>query len=176
MTEPGQWPIIRNETARLAAAVWGAGESVWGADGVTPTVDRLEVAQQDAPEEVAALLGVVSVVSRGRRYLVGGLPVMLAVSYVPVDLAAGTLITQRDSGPGGVYARLSEAGHGPVRFREDVWADMPVEGERDLLGLDYLVPVLRCRRVALDGGGRVVECSDMTLVSNAFRVRFEFPA
>lgn len=179
MTEPtGQspWPIVRNETARLSASVWGGGESVWGRDGVTPTVDQLEVLERRAPIEVGALFGDDACWRRSRRYLVGGLPVMLAVSWIPVDLAAGTLIARPDSGPGGVYARLAEGGHAPARFSEDVWAEVPSVEVRDRLMIDYGVPVLRCRRVALTARGQAIECSDMTLVSNAFRLRFEFPA
>jgi GntR family transcriptional regulator len=169
-------PIIRHETARLSVSVWGGGRSVWDPDGVTPEVDQLQVREIRAPDEVGVLLGDSSVWARSRRYLVGGQPVMLAVSYVPVGLADGTRIAERDSGPGGVYARLAEAGSAPARFAEDVWADMPGGEEIDRLGLDYLIPVLRCRRVAFDKGGSAVECSDMTLVSWAFRLRFDFPA
>jgi GntR family transcriptional regulator len=44
----------------------------------------------------------------------------LATSYVPWSLAEGTQMIERDSGPGGIYSRLADVGHGPVRFTEEV--------------------------------------------------------
>ena len=175
-TSQSSWPIVRNETLRLSSGVWGSGGSVWGTDGVTPVVDQLEVTEAVAPAEVARALGVSLVWRRSRRYLVGGAPVMLAVSHVPGDLAVGTRITELDSGPGGVFARLAEVGHGPVWFSEDVWADNPSDEEQDRLRIDYGVPVLRALRAASAQGGRVVEVSQMVMVSYALRLRFEFPA
>jgi len=79
--------------------------------------------------------------------------VQLARSYVPLDLAAGTRIEEADTGPGGVYARLDELGHGPVRFRESVRARMPGPEEQTALELPSGTPVIEIVRVAQDDGG-----------------------
>jgi hypothetical protein len=34
-------------------------------------------------------------------------------------------MVERDSGPGGIYSRLADVGHGPVRFAEEVATRMP---------------------------------------------------
>lgn len=34
--------------------------------------------------------------------------VLLAVSYIPADIADGTRIAELDTGPGGIYARLAK--------------------------------------------------------------------
>ena len=62
-------------------------------------------------------------------------PMQLATSYVPWSLAEGTQMTERDSGPGGIYSRLAEIGHGPVRFTEDVSTRTPTPEESDVLRL-----------------------------------------
>ncbi len=54
-------------------------------------------------------------VRRG-RYLADGLPMELATSYVPWSLAKGTQMTEPNTGPGGIYARIEEAGHRLERF------------------------------------------------------------
>jgi GntR family transcriptional regulator len=43
----------------------------------------------------------------------GGQPMQLATSYVPWSFAEGTQMVERDSGPGGIYSRLADVGHGP---------------------------------------------------------------
>ena len=62
---------------------------------------------------------------RRRRYLADGEPMELATSYVPWELAEGTPITEPNTGPGGIYARLEERGHRLKRFSEEVTARMP---------------------------------------------------
>jgi hypothetical protein len=37
-------------------------------------------------------------------------------------------MAERDTGPGGIYSRLADIGHGPARFTEDVSARMPTLG------------------------------------------------
>jgi len=48
------------------------------------------------------------------------IPVQLATSWLPIELAAGTPIAQPDSGRGGIYSRLADLGHGPAEFPETV--------------------------------------------------------
>ena len=62
---------------------------------------------------------------RRRRMYANDEPMQLATSYVPWSLAEGTQMTERDSGPGGIYSRLAEIDHGPVRFTEDVSTRIP---------------------------------------------------
>ena len=73
--------------------------------------------------------------SRSRRYVLDGKPVLLSRSWLPAAIAAHTPITQPDPGPGGIYARLAELGHAPVRFREDRRLCMPQPAEIERLAL-----------------------------------------
>ena len=52
-------------------------------------------------------------------------PVLLATSYLPASVVAGSAITREDTGPGGTYARLAELGYKPVHFREEIRSRMP---------------------------------------------------
>lgn len=94
----------------------------------TPSVDGLEVDQMVPPERIAEQLKLrktAKVVCRDRRYLIDDIPVELATTYVTLTVARGTLITTQDTGPGGVYARIEEAGHKLGSFTEEVGARMP---------------------------------------------------
>src|SRR4051812_35978410 len=84
------------------------------AEGRVADVEVLEVGRVQAPDEVAVWLQLklgAEVVVRRRRYLADGEPMELATSYIPWELAKGTSIAERDTGPGGIYARLEERGH-----------------------------------------------------------------
>ena len=83
------------------------------------------------------------VVVRSRRYSLDGRPVETAVSYIPADLADGTPIADPNPGPGGIYARLEEAGHTLGRFTEEVSARMPTPREARVLAMLPGVPVFR---------------------------------
>ncbi|ESU49845.1 GntR family regulatory protein [Streptomyces sp. HCCB10043] len=47
---------------------------------------------------------------RSRRFVLDGKPVLLSTSYLPAPLVEASAITQPDTGPGGIYARLAELG------------------------------------------------------------------
>lgn len=170
------FPIVRNETARLSSNVWGVGQSVWGQDGVTPRVDQLSVARSSAPGRIAQILGGRDAWLRARRYLIDERPVIFAESWVPADLAEGTRITELDTGPGGVFARLAEAGHGPARFSEDVGAIRAAGRVAELLAVEEGEPLLTVLRTAFDAEERAVEVSEMVMLASVFRLRFDFPA
>ena len=113
------------------------------AEGRTAEVEILEVGARKPPDDVAVWLQLkmgADVLVRRRRYLADGEPMELATSYVPWELAEGTPITQRDTGPGGIYARLEERGHRLKRFSEEVTARMPTVEEIRALRLQPGVP------------------------------------
>ena len=174
-------PVRRFGSRRLSRDVWGAGRSMWDVDDspAAVAVDRLRVAEVPAPEDVASLLDVppgTTVVARDRRYVVGDRPVQLATAYIPLGIAAGTQIAADDTGPGGVYARLAELGHEPVRFAEELHVRMPTPHEFDALELVPGTPVIRVARTAHARDGRPVEASLMTLSADAYVLHYEFDA
>ena len=145
----------------------------------TPGVDQLEVGQIVPPERVAELLnlrGTAKVVCRDRRYLIDDLPVELATTYVPLAIARGTLITSQDTGPGGVHARIEEAGHLLASFTEEVGARMPTPKERRRLSLPEGTPVITVMRVAYDVDGRPVEMTDTVKSAPSYVLEYSFPA
>jgi GntR family transcriptional regulator len=91
-------------------------------------------------------------------------------------MASGTPITQPETGPGGIYARLADLGHAPARFREDIRSRMPLPAEADRLQIAAGTPVVEICRVALDADGLPVEVNEMTADSSAYIFRYEFGA
>lgn len=108
--------------------------------------------------------------------MLDGKPVLLSTSYLPAPLVEGTAITEPDTGPGGVYARLAELGHGPVRFREEVRSRMPLPEETAQLGLPAGTPVMLICRTAIADEGRVVEVNEMVLDAAAYVLEYDFDA
>ena len=177
-----EWrPIVRNAAKRLSAAQWAEGRSMWDVDiedrAMTPSDVQIELI--DAPADVARAMDLdegAQVWKRNRRYLVDGQFVMRATSYIPDDLARGTRITQLDTGPGGIYARLREAGHGPVRFSEQVRCRLATPDEADDLRLAAGAPVIEQCRSAIRADGRTVEVNRMVLDASRFLLVYDFPA
>jgi GntR family transcriptional regulator len=176
-------PVVRAGADRLSARGWGSGRSIWSADASSRelSVDQLEVRRAVPPAHIRLLLDLpgdpaVRVVARSRRYVLDGKPVLLSVSYLPAELAAGTMMEYRDAGPGGIYARLREIGHAPARFREDLRARMPEPGEAAQLGLPPGTPVVDIVRTAYTADRRVVEVSEMIADASSYVFRYDFDA
>ncbi|MDQ3762180.1 MAG: GntR family transcriptional regulator [Actinomycetota bacterium] len=147
--------------------------------GYSASVDRIKVYEGPAPAGIAERLGLApgeTVVIRDRRYLANNEPIETAVSYIPVDLARRTAITEQNSGPGGIYARLEESGHTLDHFREEVGARMPTPDERRALQLSPGVPVITLVRTAYDTQGRAVEVCDTVKAAYAYVLEYDFPA
>lgn len=86
----------------------------------------------------------------------------LATSYLPSDLAAGTILAQADTGPGGIYDRMEgDLGWGRLEWAGVISARAATPDETRLLGLNPGVPVLCVTRTttatAGPAAGRVVE-------------------
>jgi GntR family transcriptional regulator len=174
-------PVIRDGIARLGASTWPAGRDIWSADAANRElqVDQVEVGRAAAPDHVRALLGLddtAEVIRRSRRFVLDGKPVLTSVSWLPVTIAGGTVIEQLDTGPGGTYARLAEAGHAPDKFREDLRARMPLAEETDRLQLPPGTPVVDITRTAYTTVGTAVEVNEMTADAGSYVFRYEFGA
>lgn len=145
--------------------------------GAGLTVRTLAVtAEADAPEKVRAALGLAKgdkVTVRERLHLRERKPVLFATSYLPAAIAAGTPIAAQDVGPGGTHARLTEAGHAPVRFREDVVGRMPTIEEIEELRIEPGTPVLSVTRTAFTQDDTPVEVSHVVLDAGEFMLRYD---
>ena len=145
--------------------------------GAGLTVRTLAVtAEADAPEKVRTTLGLAEgdkVTVRERLHLRERKPVLFATSYLPASIAARTPIAAQEVGPGGTHARLTEAGHAPVRFREDVVGRMPTIEEIEELRIEPGTPVLSVTRTAFTEDGTPVEVSYVVLDAGEFMLRYD---
>lgn len=174
-------PIVRDAGSRLSEGVWGRGQSIWSvdADGRTLTVDQLQVGEEPADDRRAADLDVAPgtpLLTRRRRYVLDGRPVMVATSHLPLGLVAGSPITQDDAGPGGTYARLADLGQAPVHFTELVRGRLPLGEERQALSLAVGNPVLEIVRTAVTVERRPVEVNVMIADATAYVLRYDIDA
>jgi GntR family transcriptional regulator len=174
-------PIVREGISRLGQGTWPSGQSVWAAEaeGRDLSVNQIEVFEADVPEHIQALLGLPAsarAVLRSRRFVLDGKPVLVARSWLPASIAAGTPIAEPYTGPGGSYARLADLGHAPARFREDLRSRMPSPDEAERLDIAPGTPVVEIIRVAVDATGIPVEVTEMIADASAYVFRYEFPA
>jgi len=176
-------PIRRLASDRFARRHRAQGKAAFTVEaeqaGYTPHVDNITVTRTRANSAVAKRLRLTPkdyVIVRSRRYLADERPVEIATSYIPTAFAKGTKIEQTDSGPGGIYARLEEAGHTLARFAEEVGARMPTPEERRALLLSAGTPVLTVVRTAYDKKGVAVEVCDTVKVASAYLLEYDFPA
>lgn len=167
--------FARQHRDRGKAAFLAEAEKV----GYVAAVDSIRVHEEPAPAAAAERLKIdvaTPVIVRDRRYLANGEPVEIATSYIPAEIARGTAIAENDTGPGGIYARLEEAGHPLDRFVEEVGARMPTPAERRALQLPPGVPVLTVMRTAYDTAGVAVEVCDTVKAAYAYVLEYDFPA
>lgn len=176
-TTAGEEPV--STSARYLASGPGAGD-VWAAeaaaDGRHGTQKIVRAGEADAPDRVAATLGLgrgARVVERRRIMYLDGVPSELTDTYYPLEIARGTALAGTAKIRGGAVRLLAELGHAGVRAQEDVAARMPTEGERAALALDEGEPVLELFRLTLGADGRPVQADLMVMPPRARRLRYE---
>jgi GntR family transcriptional regulator len=147
--------------------------------GRVPEIEVLELGPADASDETADRLGLEAdrkVLVRRRRYLADGQPMEFATSFVPWAVAEGTAMTELNTGPGGIYARLEEQGHRLDHFSEEVTARMPSPAEARGLRLVPGVPVITVVRTAYDTRGQAVEVCETVMAADRYILSYDLPA
>ncbi|WP_020663326.1 GntR family transcriptional regulator [Amycolatopsis benzoatilytica] len=171
--------IARSRLSRAARAKnRGAFLADAAARGFTPSSSvklRFEEADARTAQHLAIAEGT-EVTVRDRVMRADGLVVQLAVSRFPRELTRATAIEDVDTGPGGAYARLEEAGHRIGWFAEHVGARMPTPDEASLLQLAEGVPVMTITRVAHGEDGTPLEMNDMVLAADRYELSYEWMA
>lgn len=166
--------LSRDErSAGRGAFVTDATEGGW-----TPSV-HVAVRRESADERTAAELHIAvgdEILVRERVMSADGQPVQLATSRLPRTLTAGTAIERENTGPGGIYARLEEAGHQLDHFVERVTSRVANDVESSVLHLTPGCPVLAITRTAYDTNGTPVETNDMVLAADRYELIYELPA
>jgi len=170
-------PILRSTRSRLSAAERAAGRGTFLSDahaGDWTPRSETEIRVEPASARVADALGLdegVEVLVRDRLMFADDVPVQLAISHLPRELTVGTRIEEPDPGPGGIYARLEDAGYAPLRFDEYVRAGTASAPEADRLGLPTGAPVLRITRIATTDE-RLVEVNFLVLDGERFELHY----
>ncbi|MEU4247297.1 GntR family transcriptional regulator [Amycolatopsis sp. NPDC026612] len=148
------------------------------ARGFTPS-GNVKLRFEPADGRAAGLLAVeigTELTVRDRVMRADGLVAQLAVSRLPRELTRGTAIEEVDTGEGGTYARLEEAGHAIGSFAEHVGARMPAPDETASFQLPTGVPVITITRVAYGTDRRPLEMNDIVLPANLYELTYEWPA
>ncbi|MEN4397354.1 GntR family transcriptional regulator [Mycolicibacterium conceptionense] len=181
-------PIVRFATSRLHRKYREQGLGPYAVDaksaGITPVVDAVQVSVILFDPTIAQQVDHVDsdwlgskVVRRSRQYVIAGQSLQWSVSYIPLDLAEGTSIMSRDTGDGGIYARLEESGHQIGRFQETVQARLPLIDEMDRIAVGSSQPVIRTVRKAFSAGPdeRVLEICDSVMSADSYRLVYDIP-
>lgn len=184
-TTVNELPVIRRDTAgrqrrttRESGEARGAFDGEMKALGLTPNT-TVSVDQVPASASVAELLGITegdTVLARSRVMSANDIPVQLATSYFPMDIAEGSQLTETDTGPGGAYSRLAELGHAPAEFTETVRVRPPTDDEAPRLQLEPDQRVYMITRTARTAADRVVEVNEIILPAHQWELTFTWPA
>lgn len=175
-------PVVRLSSGRFRRHRRDRGGDTFFAEmlrqGRRPRAEWREIGTTPAPAWVAKLLGLPegqTVAVRRRRLWADEHPMQLTESYFPMTVARGTALLREDSGPGGAYARIEEAGHILARCREELTSRMPTPEERALLMLDPGVPVMQVTRTVFDREEVPVEVYDSVCAADKYAFVYEVP-
>jgi GntR family transcriptional regulator len=125
-------------------------------------VQRIRALEEvPAPEPVAERLGIpagTTVFVRRRTTYISDRPNQLADSYFPLEIVAkAPQIREEETGPGGGFARLEDAGIMLDSIEEEIAIRMPAGPETAALNLPAGTPVAELLRTTFDTRGRPVE-------------------
>lgn len=145
---------------------------------MTPQV-AVDVTRAPAPANVAEVFGInegTPVLVRSRKMFADDVPVQIATSYIPLEIADGTQLTEKDTGPGGTYSRLADLGHEPKRFSELTQLRVPDSSEAGVLSMDTSQRVYVITRIARTTEGRAVEITESILPAHQWEFYAEWDA
>lgn len=145
--------------------------------GLEPRTELVQVEEIQPPADIADRLELHDnerVLVRKRHMFGSDQPVQLATAYVPMKVAKSVDIAWPDTGPTGMYARLGERGHRPVRFVEEIDVRHPKPEERAFLEPPPGLPVFVVTRVAYDADDVAVEAATNVLIANRWSLFYEW--
>jgi GntR family transcriptional regulator len=132
-----------------------------------------------APAQVAERLGIEAgtpVWLRSRTTYINDRPNQLADSYYETSIAeTAPRLKEEDTGPGGGFARLEDAGFRLDHIREELTTRMPIGPETVLLRLPEGTPVVELIRTTYDSGGRAVEVMISVIAGDMASFCYDFP-
>jgi DNA-binding GntR family transcriptional regulator len=100
-------------------------------------------------------------------------PEQLATSYLPENIARGTILERPNTGSGGIYDRMEEMGHGPLDWYERASGRMPTPEEATALQLPPGVPLLCITRTTTNAASdQVLEVNDTRMSAERFEIGY----
>lgn len=97
----------------------------------------------------------------------------LSISYLPPWLVEQLpVLGEAETGAGGIYDRIEEAGFGPLAWDERIGARAPSARERKVWTLVPGTPVLRLIRIARTPDGRVCEVNETVLRADQYEIGY----
>src|SRR6266487_2661531 len=174
-----RYAVARYErSARERAGARGAFDSEVRALGMTPRSDT-EVDLVIPPAAVARALGLpegeANVIRRMRRMYADNVPVQLAPSYFPAQIAEGTQLAEADPGPGGIISRFAELGYAQTRITETVRARRATDEEQAFLGLEDEQPVIEIWHTGWTAQDRAVEVCVHSMPAYLWVLEYSWP-
>jgi GntR family transcriptional regulator len=177
---PGKGVFVRAVKRRVSRSV----------DFVTPVPDGAplpygrstppQVTKTVPPDDVAEKLELEPGEHAVRRYRVmfdaddPGVPIQIATSWIPLQIAQGTELERPGRLRGGLPAALKRAGYPPrTPAREWLTARMPTSDEARALLIDAGIPVLRVLRQTLTDFHRPVEALEIVLSGDLFEMEYD---
>jgi GntR family transcriptional regulator len=171
----------RHGIDRYSKSRWRSGKPILTAEaeaqGHTAGQLMRELGETPAPPKVAERLRIAPgtpVWVRRRTTLVDDRPNQLADSFYELDVVAGTLIMEENTGPGGGFARLEEAGYDLDEICEEFSVRMPTGPESVALHLPAGTPVVDLVRTTYDKAGRPVEVMLAVIAGDMVNMAYRF--
>jgi GntR family transcriptional regulator len=174
----------RHGIDRYSKERWRSGKPILTAEaeaqGHTAGQMMRELCEVPAPDKVAERFSIdpgTPVWARKRTTLVDDRPNQLADSYYPLDIAqAAPKLMEENTGPGGGFKRIEDAGFKLDEICEEWSVRMPTGPESVALKLPTGTPVVDLVRTTFDVTGRPVEVmiavisGDMVQMSYRFKI------
>ena len=171
----------RHGIDRYSKSRWRAGKPILTAEAEAQghTAGQLlrELGEVPAPKPVAEAFKIppgTPVWVRKRTTFVDDRPNQLADSYYELSVVDGTLIKEENTGPGGGFARLEEAGYELDEICEEIDIRMPTGPESVALRLPSGTPVVDLVRTTFDTTGRAVEVMLAVIAGDMVHMAYKF--
>lgn len=189
ISAPGKGFFVRERPSarrhgidRYSKRRWRSGKPILTAEaesqGHTAGQRLRELAEVPAPDAVAERFGIEAgtpVWVRRRTTFINDRPNQLADSYYELEIAAGApLIRQENTGPGGGFARIEEAGYSLDEICEEWSTRMPTSPESVELDLPPGTPVVDLVRTTYDTTGRAVEVMLAVIAGDMVQMAYRF--
>lgn len=172
----------RHGIDRYSRSKWSAGTAILTAEADAQGYEADQVIRELAEVPAPAVVGQrfqidpgTPVWVRRRTTRIDGRPNQLADSYYPLDVVEGTRICEENTGPGGGFARLEEAGFKLDRICEELSVRMPTPNEARLLELPPGTPVVDLTRTTREDAGRAVEVMLTVIAGDMASFYYDFP-